>query len=145
MNTSFTAEVLLRMIGRKSVTLAKKKTARNTHNLCVIMTANGFVDAKEEETVHVNALDISRCEKLVEDSRAVLSEGMLCEDIGYSYSWKAREQPPLTEDEVSIECPSDDHVPVVAVTKKKKGTPAQADAGGESLREWLLNGCGSVL
>ena len=41
------------------------------------------------------------------------------------------------ESRVTIECRSDNHVPIVAVTKRSTGTFARYDAGGDSLPHWL--------
>ena len=102
----------LHMTGRTPLTLEDKKTARTTDTTCIIMTTSGLVEAKEERTVYINNLDIFLGGKMVEDSPAVLSLGMLCEEMCYPYACKAREQPLLTKHAVSIECRSDNLAPV---------------------------------
>ena len=58
----------LHMMGAKSLTLEDKKTVRTTVALCIILTVNGLVGAKEEAAVFTQDLDIFFCVKLVEDS-----------------------------------------------------------------------------
>ena len=73
-----------------------------------IMTANG----KSRDNGFV-------CVKLVDDTSAVLSLAMLCGTMGYSYSKKAGDQTSLIKDGVTFTCTSEEHVPVVALTRKK--------------------------
>ena len=47
---------------------------------------NGTVETNEEATAYIKDLDMFLCVKSVDDSRAVLSLGMMCEKMGYSYS-----------------------------------------------------------
>ena len=115
MNTSSPAEPLFTQGGEHRSPWKRRKTARQ-HNPCVIMTSNGLVQANRDATVYINDLDIFLCVRLFEDSPAVLSLGMSCEVMGFSYFWNAGEQPSLTKDGVSTKCRSDNHVPVVAVT-----------------------------
>ena len=69
--------------GPKTAHSLREETSRITDNPWIIMTA-----AKEESTVYINDLDISHCVMLVEDLPAVLSAGSLCEEVGYSNSWR---------------------------------------------------------
>ena len=55
---------------------------------CVIITANGMVEASEESTVYINDLDTFVCVNLVEDVPVVLSFGMLCENDGLLQLWQ---------------------------------------------------------
>ena len=71
--------------GRASLSFEEKKTVRQTHNPCVSTTSNGLVQGNREATVYIKDLDIFLCVRLFEDSPAVLSLGMLCEDMGCSY------------------------------------------------------------
>ena len=85
--------------------------------------------------MYINDLDIFLYVKLVEDSPAVLSLGMLCEEVGYSVR-NAGGHPSFAKDGFSIERRSDKHVPVVARTKQR-GTSAYSDSAGDSLPGWL--------
>ena len=48
------------------------------------MTANGEVQAREEATENVKALDLLVTVMLLEETLAVLSSGKLCDDHGYA-------------------------------------------------------------
>ena len=64
---------------------AELETVRVSRNPTTVVIANGEVQTKEEVTVHVKELDSFVTVTLLEDTRAVLSLGKLCEDHGYSY------------------------------------------------------------
>ena len=57
---------------------------------------------------------------LVDDSPPSLSLGTLCEELEYSYSWKPREYPQLTIDEVTVECRSAFLYHLNAVTQQQR-------------------------
>ena len=59
------------------------------------MTANGEVQTREEATENVKQLDLFVKVMLLEETRAVLSLGKLCEDHGYTYHWTSGQKPHL--------------------------------------------------
>ena len=72
---------------------------------------------------------------LVKDSPSVLTLGRLCNELGYSYSWRTGETPRLSEGKKEIECNIENFVPVVAVTKKKAVPPIQFWTATETLSD----------
>ena len=64
-----------------SVTRRIEDSPETRHSI-LIMTANGTVATNEEATVYIKDLDIFLCVKVVDDSLAVLSFGMLRETMG---------------------------------------------------------------
>ena len=73
---------------RESVCLS----VTNSDTLCLVLTVNGTVETNEKATVPIKYWDMFLCVKLVDDSRAVLSLGTLCETMGHSYTGKMGEQ-----------------------------------------------------
>ena len=95
-----------------SLTLQGLKTVTHSNTIFLMMTANGIVVTNEEATVCFKDLAILLCVKLVEDSPAVLSLGMLCETMGYLFPWTTGMRPSLTQNGITCErrsekpCPS---------------------------------------
>ena len=72
------------------------------------------------------------CVKLLDDYLAVLSLGMLCETM--HFFWTTGKHKSWTKDGITYECRSENHVPVVALTRHQS-TPAIA--ADHSLPDWL--------
>ena len=60
---------------------------------------------------------------LLQDSPAVFSLGVVCEELSNSYEWKRQESPSLNEDGKVIWYKSENHVPIGAVPTKGPRTP----------------------
>ena len=77
-------------MGKSSLTPEELQTVTKSDTPCLIMTAIGKVETNEEATVYIKDSDtfLCVCVKLVDDSLAVLSLGMLCETMGWSFSGK---------------------------------------------------------
>ena len=69
-------------MGTSSPTPEELKTVTKSDTPCLITTANGTVETNEEATVYIKDSDVFLSVKLVDDSPAVLSLGMLCETMG---------------------------------------------------------------
>ena len=78
-----------------------------------VITANGEVQTKEEATVYVKELDLLMTIKLLEDTTAVLSHEMLCEDHGYSYEWTSGQLPHLIKNGRRMQCNTENYVPII--------------------------------
>ena len=117
-----------------SPTLQELKTVAKSDTAWMVMTANGTAETNEEATVHITDLDKFLCAKLADVSLTMLSLGMLCGTMGYSYFWKTGKQRSLTKDGITRECRSENHVRVVAVTGHHSNP---ANAGEDPLPDWL--------
>ena len=69
----------------------------------VIMTGNETAELAEEATVHVNDLDVCVTVMLLEDSLALLSLGLWCEEMGCSHDWKKGDSPSSNKDGIFYE------------------------------------------
>ena len=68
---------------------------------------------------------------LLEDSPAVLSQCLLCEEMGYSCELSKGEFPFLMKDIKVIRCKSENHLPIMAVSKEPRvpDVPSKASGG----------------
>ena len=78
-----------------------------------MVTANGGVQTKEEATVYFRQLDLFVKVMLLEETRAVLSSGKLCEDHGYAYHWISGQKPHLISNGKRFDCNVSNYVPFV--------------------------------
>ena len=78
----------LHMMIKYGFTSGENGTIRRSHGSAVITTASGKAELTQEATLYVNDLDVFVAMMLLEDSPAVLSSGLLCEDMGFSCEWK---------------------------------------------------------
>ena len=101
------------MVGKKDLNKADLETVRMSKNPIMVVTANGEVQTKEEATVYVRELDLFVTVMLLDNTRAVLSLGKLCEEFGYSYHWTSGQTPHLIKDGKKIHCDTSNHVPFV--------------------------------
>ena len=92
------------MIGQSSLLPFERKTIRTSDTARYIQTANGVILVREEANVYVEDLDLWVWAKLVVDSPAVLSLGVLCQEHGFSYVWDAGQQPKLIKGSNVIHC-----------------------------------------
>ena len=78
-------------------TLAKKEeaTIRPIDVSRTIQIANGVITVHEEAQIYIHELGIKVWAGLAEDSPAVLSLGLLCDDHNFIYVWKPNSQPIL--------------------------------------------------
>ena len=103
----------MHMVSRKDLDKAELETVRISSNPTMVMTANGEVLTKEEATVYVKELDLFVTVVLLEDTRAVLSLGKLCEDHGHTYHWTSGQKPHLIQNVKKINCNTANYVPFV--------------------------------
>ena len=87
----------MHMLSKKDLTSDELETLRRSRNPTVVVTANGKVQTNEEAQVYVHDLGLFVIVQLLEDTRAVLSLGKLCEDHRYSYEWQSGQKPRLTK------------------------------------------------
>ena len=103
----------MHMLSRKDLNAAELETVKVSRGSTTVVTANRQVQTNEEATVYVKELDLFVTVKLLEDTRAVLSLGKLCEDHGYSYEWTCGQLPYLIKDGRKIQCHAANYVPLV--------------------------------
>ena len=87
----------MHMISEKDLNSADLETVTTWRSPTTVITANGEVQTKEEDTIYVRELGIFLTVKVLEDTPAVLSLGKLCDEHGYSYEWINGQKPHLVK------------------------------------------------
>ena len=111
----------MHMVSKKDLNSAELETMRTSRSPPTVMTANGEVQTKEEATVYFRQLDLSVKVMLLEETRAVLSSGKLCEDHGYTYHWISGQKPQLISNGKRFDCNISNYVPYMV-----PGSPASS-------------------
>ena len=114
----------LHMISESSLLSSEKETIRPMVNPRRIQTANGIIEVNREAYVYVEDLEIWVWAMLVVDSPAVISLGVLCQEYGFTYLWKAGQRPKLSKGSKVIYCVTENFVPAVTISVDKS-TPAE--------------------
>ena len=70
----------MHMVSKKYLNSAELETMRTLRSPTTVMTANGEAQTREEATVYVKQLYLFVKVQLLEETRAILSLGKLCED-----------------------------------------------------------------
>ena len=78
-----------------------------------MVTANGEAKTNEEAHIYVHELEIFVTVQILDDTRADLSLGKLCEEHGYTHEWTSGQKPHLTKDRKKILRKTANFVPVV--------------------------------
>ena len=103
----------MHMISKKDLSDAEMDTLTKSCSPTIVITANGEVQTHEEATVYVKELDIFLTMKVLENTPAVLSLGMLRDENGYSYEWINGQKPHLMKNGIRTPCNTENFVPIV--------------------------------
>ena len=103
----------MHMISKKDLNSAEMATLTKSCSPTMVTTANGEVQTQEETTIYVKELDVFFTMKVLDDTPAVLSQGKLCDEHGYSYEWVNGQKPHLIENGIWIQCNTENFVPIV--------------------------------
>ena len=87
----------MNMISNKDLNSAEMDALTTPRSPTTVIKANREVQTHEEASIHVRELDIFLTMKVLENTPAVLSLGMLCDEHGYSYEWINGLKPHLTK------------------------------------------------
>ena len=100
-----------------------------------IQTANGEVDLNEKCEIFVRDLKVKVWAHILPDTVAVLSLGLLVEELRFSYIWNPGESPILRKGNQTVRCFPINHVPVIypGASADEHGTPKAA--GGDSSQQ----------
>ena len=103
----------MHMISKKDLSDAEMDTLTKSCSPTVVITANGEAQTHEEAIVYVKELDLFLTMKVLENTPAVLSLGMLCDENGYSYEWINGQKPHLIKNGIRRQCNTENFVPIV--------------------------------
>ena len=96
-----------------------------------IQTANGEVDLSEKCEIFVIDLKVKVWAYILPDTVAVLSLGLLVEELGYSYIWNPGKCPILRKGNLTVRCHPMNNVPFIYPGASVENVPKVA--GGDSL------------
>ena len=127
----------VQMVSKRDFNSAELETMRTSRSPTTVMTANGEVQTREEATANVKELDLLVTVMPLEETRAVLSLGKLCEDHGYTYHWPAVKKPHLTQHGKRIDCNLSNCVPFVvpglSASSSTTPTPSSSSSSQDSV------------
>ena len=103
----------MHMISKKDLNSADLETVTTSRSPTTVITANGEVQTHEEARVYVKELEKFLTMKVLEDTPAVLSLGKLCDEHGNSCEWINGQKPHLIENDIRIQCNTENFVPIV--------------------------------
>ena len=103
----------MHMVSKKDLDSAELKTVTTSRSPTTVITANGEVQTNADAFVYVRELDIFLTMKVLKDTPAVLSQGKLCDEHGYSYEWINGQKPHLIKNGIRIQCNTENFVPIV--------------------------------
>ena len=79
------------MIGISELNATERGSIRKLKQPFLIQTAHGVVACDKEAKIYIHDLDLWVWAGLLQDSPAVLSLGLLCKEMGFSFSWNEGE------------------------------------------------------
>ena len=79
------SEASMHIMSKTELRSQEMDTVKNSRSPTVVLTSDGEVHTHEEAQVFVHDLNQFVTMYLLEETPAVLSQGKLCEDHGYSY------------------------------------------------------------
>ena len=94
----------MHMVSKNDLDSAELKTVTTSRSPTTVITANGEVQTNADAFVYVRELDIFLTMKVLKDTPAVLSQGKLCDEHGYSYEWINGQKPHLIKNGIRIIC-----------------------------------------
>ena len=100
-----------------------------------IQTANGEVDLSEKCEIFVRDLKVKVWAYILPDTVAVLSLGLLVEELGYSYIWNPGKCPILRKGNLTVRCHPMNNVPVIYPGASVEADGVPRAAGGDSLQQ----------
>ena len=103
----------MHMISKKDLSKAEMDTLTKSCSPAIVITANGEVQTHEEAIVYVKELEKFLTMKVLEDTPAVLSQGKLCDEHGYSYECINGQKTHLIYNGIRTQCNTENFVPIV--------------------------------
>ena len=105
----------MHVISKTDLNSSKIDILTTSRSLTTVITANGEVQTHEEDTVYVKEMDIFLILKVFEDTPAVLSPGKAPDEHGYSCEWFNCQKQHLIEDNIRIQCNTENFAPIVVL------------------------------
>jgi len=111
------------LVDSRTLSKQERSTIYKISDPISIQTANGDVIVDSKVKIFVRELGLHVWAYLHEDTVAVLSLGMLCDDHGYTYNWKPQTWPTLTKGRQVVTCQPHCNVPFIYTNCLAGGDP----------------------
>ena len=102
----------MHMLSKRDESSGELDSLRKSRIPTTVITANGEVQTSVEAQVYVHDLALFVTVQILDDTRAVLSLGKLCEEHGFSHEWASGQKPHLTKNGKGILCKTENFAPV---------------------------------
>ena len=100
----------------------------------LVQTAHGLVPCDNADRIYIHDRSLLVWAGMLDDSPAVLSLGLLCSQLGYSYSWDAGvDHSYLVENRKSTRCTTVCNAPTVSIATSAESQEAGTDEDAESI------------
>ena len=100
------------LVAENSLAAKERATIVDMDEAIPITTTNGEVEVTQQCQVYVQELGFFVRSYILDCSVAVLSLGVLCDEHGFTYSWRPR-QPPYLVKEFKVTCYPSHNVPII--------------------------------
>ena len=91
-------------MSKESLSAQELKTMISLDETIPIQTANGEVELTEKVNIYVQDLKTHVWAHLLPNTVAVLSLGLLVDELGFSYQWTPKRKPFLRRGKVKVAC-----------------------------------------
>ena len=123
------------MVSRVELTDHEASTIVALDEPIPIQTANGEVELHEKCEIFVRDLKVRVWAHILPDTVAVLSLGLLVEELRFSYIWNPGKCPILRRGNLTVRCHPTNNVPFICPGASVEADSVPQAAGGDSLQQ----------
>ena len=123
------------IVDGSTLSAKERKTLLKIKKPILTSTANGEIELTESCTIYVRELGMHLPAYVHKGTVAILSLGLLCQDLGFTYEWKPNASPTLTKGDHKITCEPHFNVPFIYAGSKKSAAPERFQKGGSDSDE----------
>ena len=123
------------LVSRDELTDQESSTIVSLGEAIPIQTANGEVELKEKCQIYVRDLKVKIWAHILPETVAVLSLGLLVEELRFSYVWNPGKCPILRKGNLTVKCHPTNNVPFICPGASVEPSGVSQDAGGSSSQD----------
>ncbi len=101
------------LVPKNDLNSKERQTITSWDRPTPIQTANGEVELKEKVRIYVHDLNVHVWAHMLPNTVAVLSLGLLIDDLEFSYHWTPRNKPYLEKGKLKVTCHPSNNVPFI--------------------------------
>ena len=118
-------------MSKESLSTKERKTIVSLDETIPIQTANVEVELTEKVKIYVQDLKTHVWAHLLPNTVAVLSLGLLVDELGFSYHWTPERKPYLKRGKVKVTCHPSNNVPLIFPGVSSPSPTSDKDAAGD--------------